>query len=280
MSYVNKLSERCNIWGDGIAKVERWDFSKANMNEEARIEAITKVASICYDNPNVVGKASLYNRLKAESMGLPSSSFEFVPVLLNETQVIPLFEACETKDNCIPHSLKYGILVGPADQEVLLTNYRALLYDSQMLNLPDIAKVFNTEEECEIIKQNIYTFLYKMDISTSKQHVRHRVSHQEMSRRYVSGKKAPFEFYYSKALREHKATKGLFDTAVSQYYTLLKDGVQPQEARRVLPQAMYTTIWSAFNKPQIENYINLRADKHAQWEIQQIAIAMRDMIKI
>jgi len=28
-----------------------------------------------------VGKENLYNRLKAESIGLPSSSFEFVPVL-------------------------------------------------------------------------------------------------------------------------------------------------------------------------------------------------------
>ncbi|HRM76790.1 MAG TPA: FAD-dependent thymidylate synthase, partial [Aliarcobacter cryaerophilus] len=60
-----------------------YDFSTANMSEENRIKAITQVASICYQNPKAIGSESLYNRLMAESMGLPSSSFEFVPVILD-----------------------------------------------------------------------------------------------------------------------------------------------------------------------------------------------------
>ena len=84
MELINKKE---NIFGDGIAFVEQYDFSTANMSEENRILAITQVASICYQNPKALGSESLYNRLMAESMGLPSSSFEMCPILLTEEEV-------------------------------------------------------------------------------------------------------------------------------------------------------------------------------------------------
>jgi thymidylate synthase (FAD) len=84
MKLINKKE---NIFGDNIAFVEQYDFSKANMSEENRIKAITTVASICYQNPKAVGSESLYNRLLAESRGLPSSSFEMCPILLTEEEV-------------------------------------------------------------------------------------------------------------------------------------------------------------------------------------------------
>ena len=87
MKLINKKQ---NIFNDDIAYVEQWDFSKANLNEENRIKAITTVASICYQNPKAINSESLYNRLLAESKGLPSSSAEFVPVLLTEEEVYKL----------------------------------------------------------------------------------------------------------------------------------------------------------------------------------------------
>ena len=84
MELINKKE---NIFGDDIAFVEQYDFSTANMSEENRIKAITTVASICYQNPKAVGSESLYNRLLAESKGLPSSSFEMCPILLTEEEV-------------------------------------------------------------------------------------------------------------------------------------------------------------------------------------------------
>ena len=68
MEIINKKE---NIFGDDIAFIEQYDFSTANMNEENRIKAITTVASICYQNPKAIGSESLYNRLLAESKGLP-----------------------------------------------------------------------------------------------------------------------------------------------------------------------------------------------------------------
>ena len=84
MELINKKE---NIFGDDIGFVEQYDFSTANLSEENRIKAITQVASICYQNPKALGSESLYNRLMAESMGLPSSSFEMCPILLTEEEV-------------------------------------------------------------------------------------------------------------------------------------------------------------------------------------------------
>ena len=84
---MKKINDKQNIFGDDIAFVEQYDFSTANLSEENRILAITQVASICYQNPKALGSESLYNRLMAESQGLPSSSFEMCPILLTEEEV-------------------------------------------------------------------------------------------------------------------------------------------------------------------------------------------------
>ena len=68
MELINKKE---NIFGDDIGFVEHYDFSQANMSEKHRIHAISAVASICYQNPKAINSESLYNRLLAESKGLP-----------------------------------------------------------------------------------------------------------------------------------------------------------------------------------------------------------------
>ena len=139
---IKKINEKQNILNDNIGFVENWDFSRANLNEENRILAITQVASICYQNPKALGSESLYNRLMAESMGLPSSSFEFVPVLLDyenpKHQEILKLEYSNCK--------KFGEIL---DDRYLLTNYRALVYDFENDKDKfsfDIRRIFNTQE--------------------------------------------------------------------------------------------------------------------------------------
>ena len=76
-------TNRIELYNDGIGFVEKHDFSMANTSKEARIEAITKVASVCFDK-EAKNKIALCNMLESESLGLPSSAFEFVPVLINQ----------------------------------------------------------------------------------------------------------------------------------------------------------------------------------------------------
>ncbi|MBF7065684.1 FAD-dependent thymidylate synthase [Aliarcobacter butzleri] len=273
---IQLINKKENIFGDNIAFVENWDFSKANLNEENRILAITQVASICYQNPNALGSESLYNRLAAESKGLPSSSFEFVPVLLDPTnekhKEILALEYSNVK--------KFGELI--CDGKYLLTNYRALVYDfenNENAYSFDIRTIYNTEIECEIIKQYFKVFLYKIDFPTRSQMVRHRVNWQELSRRYVSGKRVPFEFYISEKLQNNPKVEALIKQSEELYFELLENGVKPQEARRIIPQAGYSQIWGAFQPTQLANYFRLRDDSHAQWEIRQTALAMKELLE-
>lgn len=272
---IEKINEKQNILNDNIGFVENWDFSKANLNEENRILAITQVASICYQNPKALGSESLYNRLMAESMGLPSSSFEFVPVLLDyenpKHQEILKLEYSNCK--------KFGEIL---DDRYLLTNYRALVYDFENDKDKfsfDIRTIFNTQEECKIIKEYFKVFLFKVDFPTRSQMVRHRISWQELSRRYVSAKRVPFEFYVSDKLKENQKVQDLIKQSEDLYFELLENGVKPQEARRVIPQMGYTQIWGAFMPKQLDNYFKLRLDEHAQWEIRKTAIAMQELLR-
>ena len=272
---IEKINEKQNILNDNIGFVENWDFSRANLNEENRILAITQVASICYQNPKALGSESLYNRLMAESMGLPSSSFEFVPVILDyenpkHKEILKL-----EYSNC----KKFGEIL---DDRYLLTNYRALVYDFENDKDKfsfDIRTIFNTQEECKIIKEYFKVFLFKVDFPTRSQMVRHRISWQELSRRYVSAKRVPFEFYVSEKLKENQKVQDLIKQSEDLYFELLENGVKPQEARRVIPQMGYTQIWGAFMPKQLDNYFKLRLDEHAQWEIRQTAIAMQELVK-
>ena len=276
---IKMINKKENIFDDNIAFVENWDFSKANLNEENRILAITQVASICYQSPKALGSESLYNRLMAESQGLPSSSFEFVPVLLDPTNE-------KHKEILAPefsNVKKFGELI--SDGKYLLTNYRALVYDFE--NNPkaysfDIRTIYNTLEECEIIKEHFKVFLYKVDFPTRSQMVRHRVNWQELSRRYVSGKRVPFDFYISEKMKdvttEYGDTQKILDICLEHYYKALEDGVKPQEARRIIPQAGYSQIWGGFQPTQLENYFKLRLDSHAQWEIRKTAEAMKELL--
>ena len=288
---IQKINEKQNILGDNIGFVENRDFSRANLNDENRILAITQVASICYQNPKAIGSESLYNRLLAESKGLPSSSFEFVPVLFDYEWITNYF--IDRAEAYLPESntLKFGEVLYVDDKRYLLTNYRALIYDVENIDLnSDILKHFNTEEECEIIKQHFKVFLYKVDLPTRSQMVRHRISWQELSRRYVSGSRVPFEYYVSEKMKfiskhEDDESDIYFDSddfhriCEERYYQALEKGVKPQEARRVIPQSAYTQIWGAFMPKQLDNYFKLRLDEHAQWEIRQTAIAMQELIQ-
>ena len=174
-------ARRPNIFGDEIAFVEKWNFSRANLNEKNRIMAITQVASICYQSGKSLGSESLYNRLLAESHGLPSSSFEFVPMLLSEKEY---WEHVETK---LPDGLdinnqltKFGEWIEDNGKKYLLTNFRAAVYMKEYYPDIDLTGFYNTEAECEIIARHFSVFLYKVDFPTRSQMVRHRVNWQEL----------------------------------------------------------------------------------------------------
>ena len=275
---------------DGIGFVEYYEqFAYANMSEQSRIEAITNIASICYANPKAFGSESLYNRLAAESAGLPSSSFEFVPVLIPIGILTDaILKAQTTGVPITPNVTKFGEWITP---RLLLTNFRAITYDFEQFGI-DLRSHFNTQEECEIIAKHFHVFNFKVDLATRAQMVRHRVNWQELSRRYVSGNKVAFDFYVSDKMKNITTTIGyseiptgvtvgttdIINLCVDHYNAALSSGVKPEEARRILPQAMYTQIWGGFQPTQLANFFKLRFDQHAQREIREVTQAMQSLI--
>jgi thymidylate synthase (FAD) len=273
---------------DGIAGfVEYYDFSRANSSYEARVQAISMVASICYQSPKALGSISLFERLQAESGGLPSSSYEFIPVLLDRDTVVEILSNSAAQQPNDVAIIKFGTWL--SDKVHLLTNLRALI---EMVGPEASLNYLNTsDKEIQIIQDNFKVFLFNVDLSTRAQMVRHRVSWQELSRRYVSGKRVSFEFYESKKLSAIKSrdsdapevpfpysTEYLIELCVNHYNQAIDAGVKPEEARRILPQAMMTQIWGAFQPSQLDNWFTLRLDSHAQLEIRCVAEAMKELI--
>ena len=289
---MNRLiAHKPNIFGDNIAYVESYDFSKANLNNESRLDVITLIASICYQNPKAHGSESLYNRLMAESGGLPSSSFEMVPMLFDYEQLKDDVYALTDVTIEDTNMLKYGEKV--EDGRYLLTNFRAVVYDFENLGI-DLRDHFNTEAECEIISKHFKVFKMKVDMPTFGQAVRHRINWQVLSRRYVSGSRVPFSFYIADQMNkvisysnlipmdENNCEVGM-DTndiiiiCLDHYKAALAAGIKPQVARGIIPQCAYTEAWCAFQPKQFDSFINLRTDSHAQHEIRLLANAMLEL---
>lgn len=276
------IKRKENIFGDNIAYLESYDFSKANMSNETRLDTITLVASICYQSPKAHGSESLYNRLMAESGGLPSSSFEMVPMLFNYDDIKKKYGADFDTSNV----LKYGEKI----DNYLLTNFRAVVYDFENLAV-DLRDHFNTEAECAIIAKHFKVFKMKVDMPTFGQAVRHRVNWQVLSRRYVSGTRVPFDFYIAEQMKKVTSTVGYSDIStgvtagtgdiiaicLEHYKAALEAGIKPQVARGIIPQCAYTTAWCAMQPKQFDSFKNLRSDSHAQWEIQQLSNAMKEL---
>lgn len=68
--------------------------------------------------------------------------------------------------------------------------------------------------------------------------------------------------------------------AIQSYQDLLKLGVCKEQARGVLPEATYTSLICTISLPAALHFILLRKDSHAQWEIQQYAIILEEMLQV
>jgi len=61
------------------------------------------------------------------------------------------------------------------------------------------------------------------------------------------------------------------DSAYAEYVRELKGGIKPEDARYLLPNATKTELAVTFNLRQWRHFFKTRCDRHAQWEIRNIA---------
>ncbi|PKM96574.1 MAG: thymidylate synthase (FAD) [Elusimicrobia bacterium HGW-Elusimicrobia-3] len=146
-------------------------------------------------------------------------------------------------------------------------------------------------------EHSVFQFHIKCPIFVARQWMRHRIaSYNEISARYTE---VHDEFYYPSEFRaqdrsnrqgslpggslQQERMLAIYDKAIKSSYEsykeLLDAGAAREMARMVLPVAQYTQFYWSINARSLLNFISLRADSHAQWEIRRYAEAIQDIFK-
>ena len=145
----------------------------------------------------------------------------------------------------------------------------------------------------------VLTFHVRTPIFIQRQWFRHRIStFNEISRRYTT--KYSEDFYVPDHIRTQdtknkqgsvrsnneeltkedlKLIQYQYDYTYKIYKELLSHGVQREMQRMVLPVGQYTEFHWTVNFRSLMNFLNLRQDSHAQWEIQQYQIQIQKIVK-
>ena len=142
------------------------------------------------------------------------------------------------------------------------------------------------------------TFHVKAPIFVFRQWMKHRIASDfnEISGRYVEFPQN--EFYIPELFRQQatinkqgsegqipeeshlaaiKAYAEACQSSVSNYKTLIELGVCREQARCVLPLALYSEVYWTASLQAVAHFLHLRLDSHAQWEIRQFAMAVREL---
>jgi len=244
MEYIKKVAEK-ELWNAG--KVELWDLSRCNTNEESRVECISQIASICYGKPPKDAKR-LVERLWTESGGLPSSALEFIR------------------------------LVNPDGSHSGITD--SLRNWTKMPTLESIA--WPIESDLRIHRANIATFRLTVPIFIARQVMRHRqFSYQERSLRFTKVGLDDAIWYIppDASMDVHNLFAEAYEKEIVVYTKLLEAGVPREQARAVLGVGLSTELWMQGDVPAWKNYFKLRLEKHTQKEHRELAQAMLDLLE-
>ena len=140
-------------------------------------------------------------------------------------------------------------------------------------------------------EHSVFKFHIKCPIFVARQWFRHRIaSYNEISGRYSTMKE---EFCLPSQLRTQKARNykyemmekadndelrdkiaAFYQQAYSLYQELLSRGMAKEHARIVLPLSLYTQFYWTINARALMNFLSLRTDEHAQYEIRLFADAI------
>ena len=145
-------------------------------------------------------------------------------------------------------------------------------------------------------EHNLFRFHVKCPIFIAREWQRHRISsYNEWSARYA---KLEPTFYVPENIRSLVGKPGAYTfepvspgdkllaqsliytngvSAFSRYEAMMEAGIAKEVARMVLPVNIYTQYYWSVNARSLMNFLSLRNDEHALWEIQQYAAAVEDL---
>lgn len=108
--------------------------------------------------------------------------------------------------------------------------------------------------------------------------VRHRIgcSFCVESERFVDVSKNEVVLPYHLQAVDDKANE-MVNLMKEYYASLVRNGVPREDARMILPQGMCTNMCVHMSFRAIRNFLKLRLDKHAQYEVRQVAKAILEI---
>lgn len=128
------------------------------------------------------------------------------------------------------------------------------------------------------------TYTFAIDgVSRALTHqlVRHRLaSYNQQSQRYVSYAEEPAFIVPPAVDADPEARREFLEAcgaAFLSYRALLDAGVEAEDARYLLPNAMETKIVVTMNIRELLHFFELRVCKRAQWEIRELALRMLEL---
>lgn len=147
-----------------------------------------------------------------------------------------------------------------------------------------VLKTIITSGHTSTLEHASYTFAIDgVSRAMTHQLVRHRLaSYNQQSQRYVSFAEEP-AFVVPPAVAADAAKAELFEQATraafSAYRGLIEAGVEPEDARYLLPNATETKIAVTMNIRELLHFFELRCCKRAQWEIRDVAQRMLELVE-
>lgn len=119
------------------------------------------------------------------------------------------------------------------------------------------------------------------DVSRAFTHqlVRHRLmSFSQASQRYMKFGDDIDNFIVPKSIMNNQDATNIYGKTLldilNAYNTLCELGIKKEDARMLLPNAAETTIVATANFREWRHFFDVRAEKHAQWEIRQFALSL------
>lgn len=159
-----------------------------------------------------------------------------------------------------------------------------------------ILKFLMRERHGSPFEHNYFKFHVRAPIFVIREWQRHRIgSYNEESGRYVELRP---DFYYPEKARVQEGKPGAYtftdgdehqqylvqrtiaaasETAYSRYKTMVDAGIAKEQARLVLPLNIYSEFYFSCNARSLMNFLSLRMDETAMYEIRMYANAMYDL---
>ena len=239
---MNFLTETHTLTGPcgHLGTIRAFDLWELRKSREACIEGVANIASLSYGNEAAKNPETLFKSIVDRGH---LSCLEFVP--------FPYLG--DGKPTLPSHSLR---------------RYPSL-----------VEAEYNFGEDNGEDDFPATAFLVESPILTIRQWFRHRAfSYLEMSRRYTSGKKIPFEFYGADNAKEREAAH--YAESIALYDELCSWGEPPERARRVIPVGAFSRFWAGgYNHDWKDSFTRLRSEKHAQTEIRLFSEFIQDIVK-